>query len=61
LTSYYTKLNNVARLIVQDLGTDSRRMRPSPIYIDWDGESMFTRSVPAEKLELYHGQPVQAR
>ncbi len=56
LTSHYTKLSHISRLLVQDLGTDSRRMHPSPIYIDWDGESVFTSSVPAERLELYYGQ-----
>jgi hypothetical protein len=56
LTGFYTKLDHIARLIVQDLGIDSRRMRPAPIYIDWDSESVFTRSVPSERLELYHGQ-----
>ncbi len=56
LTSFYTKITHITRLLVQDLGADSRRMRPAPIYVDWDGESVFTRSIPAERLELYHGQ-----
>jgi hypothetical protein len=56
LTSFTTKLAHITRLLVQDLGADSRRMRPSPIYVDWDGESVFTRSIPAERLEIYHGQ-----
>ncbi len=56
LTSFYTKITYIARLLIQDLETDSRRMRPTPIYIDWDGESVFTRSIPGERLELYHGQ-----
>jgi hypothetical protein len=56
MTSYSTKLSRLAQLLVQDLGTDPRRMHPFPIYIDWDGESVFTRTVPPERLELYHGQ-----
>jgi hypothetical protein len=56
LTGYSTKLSRLARLLVQDLGTDPRRMHPFPIYVDWDGESVFTRTIPAERLELYHGQ-----
>ena len=49
----YTKANHITNLIIQDLDTDPRRMRPSPIYIDWDGESIFTKTVPSERLDLY--------
>jgi hypothetical protein len=52
-TNRYTKAQHITNLIIQDLDTNPRRMRPSPIYIDWDGNSVFTKSIPAERLELY--------
>ncbi len=54
LTSPYTKVSFVTRLIIQDLGVDPRRMRPSPIYIEWDGDCRFTESIPPHRLETYH-------
>ncbi len=41
------KAGLVARLMCRDLGADSRRMRPRPIFIDWDGDCRFSYSVPA--------------
>jgi hypothetical protein len=52
-TNPYTKSQNITNLIIQDLNTDPRRMRPSPIYIDWEGPSIFTKSIPPERLKLY--------
>ena len=52
-TNRYTKAKHITNLIIKDLDTDPRRMRPSPIYIDWDGESIFTKTVPSERLDLY--------
>jgi hypothetical protein len=52
-TNRYTKEQHITTLIIQDLNTDPRRMRPSPIYIDWDGKNIFTNSIPTERLELY--------
>jgi hypothetical protein len=52
-TNRYTKAKHLTNLIIQDLDADPLRMRPSPIYIDWDGESIFTKTVPSERLDLY--------
>jgi len=52
-TNHYTKAKHITNLIIQDLNTNPRRMRPTPIYIDWEGESIFTKTVPSERLELY--------
>lgn len=52
-TNSYTKAKHITDLIIKDLDADPRRMRPTPIYIDWDSESIFTKSIPAERLELY--------
>ncbi len=52
-TNYTTKATHVAQLVIQDLDLDPRRMRPFPIYIDWDGDSTFTTVIPSPRLELY--------
>ncbi len=52
-TNRYTKAMHITELIIQDLNTDPRRMRPFPIYIDWDMENIFTRSIPPKRLEIY--------
>jgi len=52
-TNPYTKSKYITNLIIQDLVTDPRRMRPSPIYVHWDGRSIFTRSIPSERLKHY--------
>lgn len=53
-TSRYTKAQHITTLIIQDLNADPRRMRPLPIYIDWDdGQSIFTKTIPPDKLEIY--------
>jgi hypothetical protein len=52
-TSYHAKAAHVTRLIIQDLNLDPRRMRPFPIYVDWDGDSLFTTAVPSPHLEAY--------
>jgi hypothetical protein len=52
-TSRYTKSMHITNLIIQDLHADPRRMRPSPIYVDWDSKNIFTRSIPPERLEHY--------
>jgi hypothetical protein len=53
-THTYTKATHIAALISQDLDIDPRRMRPSPIYVDWEGKSIFTESIPPERLKQYH-------
>jgi hypothetical protein len=52
-TSRYTKVKHITNLITKDLDADPCRMRPAPIYIDWEDECIFTRSIPLERLELY--------
>lgn len=55
-TSRYTKIARITDLIIQDLDIDPTRMRPFPIYIEWEGDCLFTKSIPSERLELYHSQ-----
>lgn len=52
-TSRRSKLMNITNLLIQDLDVDPQRMRPSPIYIDWESDCRFTRAVPQDRLELY--------
>lgn len=52
-TNRYTKAKHIADLIIKDINADPRRMRPLPIYIDWDSDSIFTKSIPSERLEHY--------
>jgi hypothetical protein len=51
--SRYTKDKHLVDLIVADLDADPRRMCAEPIYIDWEGEAVFSRTVPEEALALY--------
>jgi hypothetical protein len=51
-----TKKMLIADLLCKDLDIDSRRLRPGPIYIDWDKACFFTQSIPHERLtRLSHG------
>jgi len=52
-TSCGTKIAQVTQLAIQDLSVDPYRMRPVPIYIDWENECVFSFSVPAERLGDY--------
>ncbi len=52
-TGRHTKATLITRLILRDLGVHPRRMRPIPIYIDWDGENFFNWSTPPQRLALY--------
>ncbi len=58
----YAKDKHIVDLIVADLDVDPRRMRAEPIYIDWDGAAVFSRTVPPEILALYesYGEDVQS-
>ena len=49
----YTKDKHIVELIVADLDLDPRRMRAEPIFVDWDGAAVFSRSVPPAALALY--------
>lgn len=53
LTARYTKALYLSELIQQDLGIDPRRMHPYPIYIDWEGDCIFSRTIPPPRLESY--------
>lgn len=52
-TSRRTKVMHVTNLIIQDLAVDPQRMSSFPIYIDWDSDCIFNRSIPSDRLELY--------
>jgi hypothetical protein len=52
-TNRYTKAQHITDLIIRDLDVDPRRMRPSPIYINWNSGNIFTKSIPTERFELY--------
>ncbi len=52
-TSRRTKIMHITNLIIQDLDIDPQRMRPSPIYIEWGSDCVFTKSIPQDRLELY--------
>jgi len=53
LTGSYAKAIFLAELIQQDLAVDPRRMQPFPIYVDWEGDCIFSRSIPPPRLESY--------
>ena len=55
-TSRRAKIMHVTNLIIQDLRIDPQRMTPSPIYIEWDGDCIFKKSIPPDRLELYLSQ-----
>lgn len=52
-TGHNAKAAHVTQLIIQDLNLDPRKMRPFPIYVDWDGDSIFTTMIPSPRLEVY--------
>jgi hypothetical protein len=53
MTDKITKNMLIVNLLSKDLAIDSRRMRPMPIYIDWDNTCRFTQSVPKDGLYSY--------
>jgi hypothetical protein len=55
-TNRGTKVMRLTNLVIQDLDIDPHRMSPSPIYIVWDGDCVFTKSIPQDRLELYLSQ-----
>lgn len=52
-TNLRTKVKHITELIIRDLDVDPRCMHPAPIYIDWDGNCIFTGLIPLERSELY--------
>jgi hypothetical protein len=52
---------HVTNLIIQDLCVDPQRMTPSPIYIEWEADCVFKKSIPPDRLELYLSQNEEFR
>ena len=52
-TSHRTKIMHVTNLIIHDLDIDPQRMNPFPIYIAWNSDCVFSKSIPPDRLELY--------
>jgi hypothetical protein len=52
-TSKYRKKLHIADLLSNDLRIDLRRLRPKPIYIDWQNGCRFTRTIPQTRLVDY--------
>ena len=57
----YTKRKLLSELLCSDLGKDSRRMQPEPIYIDWSRDCRFSnRDIPRHRLENFAQISAQA-
>ncbi len=52
-TGKYKKKLRLAELICRDLQVDPRVIRPKPIYIDWQNDCRFTRTIPRDHLSNY--------
>ncbi len=53
LTGKYKKKLRLADLLCRDLQIDPRVLRPKPIYIDWQNDCRFTRTIPRDRLSNY--------
>jgi hypothetical protein len=53
LTGSYFKKLRLAELFCQDLQIDPRVLRPKPVYIDWQNDCRFTRTIPEDRLSSY--------
>ncbi|CAB1056258.1 glycoside hydrolase [Olavius sp. associated proteobacterium Delta 1] len=53
LTGKYKKKLHLAELICRDLQVNPRVLRPKPIYIDWQNDCLFTRTIPQDHLSNY--------
>jgi len=53
LTGPYFKKLRLAELLCQDLQIDPRVLRPKPVYIDWQNDCRFTRTIPEDRLSNY--------
>ena len=53
LTEKHTKSLHLSALLCEDLEIDARRLRPGPIFIDWENGCRFTRNVPETHLAAY--------
>jgi hypothetical protein len=53
MTGKYRKKLHLADLLCGDLQIDPRVLRPKPIYIDWQNDCRFTKSIPGNRLNKY--------
>lgn len=53
LTRRLAKAERVAALLSEDLGVSPRRMRPGPVFLDWEGGCGFSARLPAAAHEAY--------
>ena len=53
LTTKYSKKLRLANLLCEDLEIEPYRLRPRPIYIDWQNNCRFTLTIPPESLSNY--------
>jgi hypothetical protein len=53
VTSQRVKRVLLADLMCKDIDIEARRLRPMPIYIDWQSTCRFTRSIPEDRLSTY--------
>jgi len=53
LTAKYVKNLLLSKLLCRDLAVDARRLRPKPIFIDWENDCRFTPRVPEKRLAAY--------
>jgi hypothetical protein len=53
LTNLYAKTQKLTALLCHDLGIDHRKMRPKPIYINWEDNFRLSTRVPEHELNLY--------
>ncbi len=53
LTCKYSKKSHIADLLCNDLQVDPRRLRPKPIYIDWQNGCRFSGTIPENRLINY--------
>ena len=53
LTTKYSKKLRLANLLCEDLEIEPRRLRPRPIFIDWQNNCRFSLTIPPDCLEDY--------
>lgn len=53
LTTKHVKKILLSRLLCRDLAIDARRLRPKPIFIDWDNDCVFEPKIPEKRLAAY--------
>ena len=53
MTGKYKKKLYLANLLCRDIQKDARVLRPTPIYVDWRHDCIFTQIIPSERLGNY--------